>query len=206
MDYANLAARCLNHHFGTQTTESSTRSMTRKPSKDQNGCAATMADLTAEGLILPRVAGRDTLGVIQELSKVLQKAGCVQDLLPFYTAAMNREFLAGTVLDAGIAFPHARIQGLSRVHFAMGRCDPPVAWGLKGGLPVRLVFLVAAPATDATGYLGLVSALVRLSCDGELVEQLCRGSGASAILEILGRVSLDVSGASAPHRLQNVSA
>ncbi len=206
MDQANLAARYLNHHFGIQTTESSTRSMTRKSSKDQNGGEATLADLTAEALIVPRLVGRDTLSVIQELSKVLQKAGCVQDLLPFYTAAMNREFLVGTVLESGIAFPHARIQGLTRVHFALGRCDPPVVWGLKGGLPVQLVFLVAAPATDATGYLGLVSALVRLSCNGELVEQLRRGSGAGAIRDTLRRVTLNGSGALTPHRLQSVTA
>ncbi len=119
---------------------------------------------------------------------------------------MNREFLVGTVLDLGIAFPHARIQGLSRVHFALGGCEPPVAWGLKGGPPVHLVFLVAAPATDATGYLGLVSALVRLSCNGELVGQLRRGTSAGEIIEALRQVTINGLGAPTPRRLQNVPA
>lgn len=132
----------------------------------------TLADFTRPGLLVPSLRGPDVAGVIQELCHCLQREGCVPDLLPFYHAVLNREFLVSTSTELGIAFPHARLPDLAEVSFAFGRCQPPLIWHHQSAPPVSLVFLAAVPATDSTRYLALLSGITRLAQDARLLEKL----------------------------------
>src|SRR5216117_3831018 len=141
-----------------------------RPAMRSSNTAMTLADFTSAGLIIPHLRGQDVATVVQELSQAMQRERRVPDLLPFYHAALNREFLVSTDMEAGMAFPHARLSGLKELSFALGRSDEPLAWATKTGCPVRLVFLMAIPATDSTQYLLLISGLARLAKDSRLVE------------------------------------
>jgi mannitol/fructose-specific phosphotransferase system IIA component (Ntr-type) len=150
----------------------------------------TLADFTSPGLVIPRLSGEDAASVIQELSQALRREKRVPDLLPFYHAALNHEFLVGSNLEAGLAFPHARLPGLGEIAFALGRSDEPLGWWSQAARSVRLVFLVAVPATDSTRYLLLCSGFARLSKDAALVERLLAAPDASAMLEALRQIKL----------------
>jgi len=150
----------------------------------------TLADFTSLGLIIPHLRGQDAASVIQELSRALQRDKRVPDLLPFYHAALNREFMVSTDIEAGMAFPHARLPGLKELSFALGRSDQPLGWGTKASAPVRLVFLMAVPATDSTQYLLLISGLMRLARDSRLVETLHAAQDTFQIAEVLRQVEL----------------
>jgi len=132
----------------------------------------TLADFTRPGLIVPHLRSRDATSAIHELSLVLQREGGVPDWLPFYHEALNREFLHSTDMEAGMAFPHARLAGLKELAFAFGRSDEPFAWGPQLTHPVRMVFLLAVPATDAEHYLPLISGLARLSSNNPLLDKI----------------------------------
>ncbi len=150
----------------------------------------TLADFTAPGLIVPRLRGHDVPDTIQELSQALQRERRIPDLLLFYHAALNRELLVSTDTEAGIAFPHARLTGLKALSFALGRADRPIAWRAGAGESVRLVFLIAVPATESAQYLQLISGLVRLSKDASLMEAVREGSDAAQIYRVLERVAI----------------
>jgi mannitol/fructose-specific phosphotransferase system IIA component (Ntr-type) len=150
----------------------------------------TLADFTSPGLIIPHLRGEEAASAIKELSQVLQLEKRVPDLLPFYQAALNREFMVSTHMESGIAFPHARVPGLKQVCFALGRSDEPLGWGPNAARSVRLVFLIAVPATDATEYLLLISGLARLSRDSGLVARLHTARDTFQILETLQQVRL----------------
>ncbi len=150
----------------------------------------TLADFTSPGLIVPHLRGQDAASVIQELSQAMQRERRVADLLPFYHAALNREFLVGSDWEAGMAFPHARLPALKELSFALGRSDEPLGWGGKAVRSVRLVFLIAIPATDATQYLSLISGLARLAKEDRLVEKLHAAQNTFQILEVLQQVRL----------------
>ncbi len=150
----------------------------------------TLAHFTSPGLILPRLRGREVASVIQELSQALQREARVADLLPFYHAALNREFLLSTDLEAGMAFPHARLPHLQDISFAFGRSEEPLGWSGKPGRSVRLVFLIAVPATDATQYLLLISGLTRLARDAQTVARLHAAQDSFEIFDILREITL----------------
>src|SRR5439155_21320647 len=99
-------------------------------------------------------------------------------------------YLVNTVVGSGIAFPHARIQGLSQACFAVGRKLEAMQWGSTEGAAVRLVFLSAVPATDASEYLRLLSGLTRLSKQPDLVERLHNATDSEEIMAVLKQVKL----------------
>jgi len=55
---------------------------------------------------------------------------------------------------------------------------------------VRLVFLIAVPATDSTQYLQLISGLARLAKDGRLVEKLHAAQDTFQVFEVLQQITL----------------
>ena len=161
-----------------------------KPAMHSSNTAMTLADFTSAGLIIPHLRGQDVATVIQELSQAMQRERRVPDLLPFYHAALNREFLVSTDMEAGMAFPHARLPGLQELCFALGRSGETLTWGTRAARPIRLVFLIAVPATDSIQYLLLISGLARLAKDSRLVEKLHAGQDTAQILEVLQQVKL----------------
>lgn len=144
----------------------------------------TLADYTCEGLILPNLHGRDAASVIHELTTALHREGRVPDLLPFYQAALNGEYLAAAVASSGWALPHARVASLEQPWFAAGRCPFPITWAGQARSPVKMVFLFCVPETDTRGYLGTLSALARLSCTPRLAERLACARTAGEFLDV----------------------
>ena len=154
----------------------------------------TLGDYTCAGLIIPRLEGEEVSGVLMELGEALQREGRIPEFLPFYQAALNREYLVSTDMEGGIAFPHARLPGLKEVSFAFGRSDAPLGWGRKSGRGVRMVFLLAVPATDSTQYLQLIAGLVRLTKDEGLLKKLREATDSFQILDIFRQVNLRSNG------------
>src|SRR2546422_61775 len=76
------------------------------------------------------------------------------------------------------------------ISFALGRSDEPLSWGGNAVRSVRLVFLIAVPATDSTQYLSLISGLARLAKEERLVEQLHAAPDTDQIFEALHQVKL----------------
>jgi mannitol/fructose-specific phosphotransferase system IIA component (Ntr-type) len=148
----------------------------------------SLADYTEPGLIVPQLQARDAAGVVKELSRILGAQGCVPDVLTFYNAVLNHEFLVNSATDCGIALPHARMNGVVEARFAFGRSRPPLTWGRKSSTPVEFVFLLAVPATDAAGFLQLLSALARLGQQDGLLSTLRSQSSAEEIYSLLRQV------------------
>ena len=156
----------------------------------------TLADYTSPGLIIPTLRGVDAPAVIQELSAALQLEGHITDLLPFYQAALNREYLCSTVMEPGWALPHGLVKGLEKPCFALGRTAAPIAWG-NSVLRVRLIFLLAAPETDARAHMTLILALSRLSKDTPLLERLLKPKASFEIFNLLRQVRMPLNRATA---------
>jgi mannitol/fructose-specific phosphotransferase system IIA component (Ntr-type) len=150
----------------------------------------SLADFTRPALIVPQLRERDAAGAVKELSQLLHEQGCVPDVLAFYHAALNHEFLVNSATDSGIAFPHARLNGVAHSTFAFGRAPEAFAWGNRPSPAVQLVFLLAVPATDATGFLQLLSALAKLGQKEQLLAGLRAQESADAIFDFFKQIKV----------------
>ena len=154
--------------------------------------ALTLAEYTSPGLIVPSLRGLDAPSIIQELSAALQREGRITDVLPFYQAALNREYLCSTVSEPGWALPHVLVKGLHNPCFALGRAAAPVAWVGNHLLRAKLIFLLAVPETDARAYVTLVLGMARLSKETQLIDRLLKAMNSFEILELLRQVRMPV--------------
>lgn len=150
----------------------------------------TLADFTAPGLVVPQLRGRDVAGVIQELGEALRNGRRVPDLRAFCQAALERERLVSTDTEAGMAFPHARLDAVHTLTFAFGRATQLLPWRPGAGASVRFVFLIAVPPADSAQYLQLISGLVRLSKDASARTALETAPATPDLVQVFARVSV----------------
>jgi mannitol/fructose-specific phosphotransferase system IIA component (Ntr-type) len=149
------------------------------------------ADYTRADLIVPELCASDPAGIIEELSQPLFTREIGGDMLSFYHLAMNHEFLSNSALPAGIAIPHARTSFANRLTLAIGRPRRPVVWGARGAWPVKLIFLLAVPATAARDYLVLLSAIAVLAHQPDWLHRLHAAADGREISTILQAVHLN---------------
>ena len=94
---------------------------------------------------------------------------------------LEREALGSTGLGSGVAVPHARINGLSRISAVFVRLDAPVAFGSVDDRPVDLLFALFAPPRDGAEHLRALAAVSRALRSPELREKLRHARTADAV-------------------------
>ena len=101
-------------------------------------------------------------------------------------ALTEREQAGSTGVGHGVAAPHARLEGLSRLRGVFVRLEHPVEFDSVDDQPVDLIFALFAPK-EASGveHLRALARVSRLLRQAELREQLRQARTADAIHALL---------------------
>jgi PTS system nitrogen regulatory IIA component len=102
-------------------------------------------------------------------------------------ALLEREALGSTGLGSGVAVPHARLEGISRVTAVFVRLDTPVAYGAVDDRPVDLLFALFAPPCDGAEHLRALAAVSRALRSPEMREQLRQARTVDAVRALFVR-------------------
>jgi PTS system nitrogen regulatory IIA component len=100
-------------------------------------------------------------------------------------ALSAREALGSTGVGAGVALPHARVEGLSRTVAAFARLDSAIDFEAVDDEPVDLVFLLLSPPGGDKGHLKILAAAARQLRRPELRARLRRAGTAGELRAIL---------------------
>lgn len=98
--------------------------------------------------------------------------GNLQDVAAFEADVQAREALGGTCVGGGLAIPHAKSAAVTKPGLAALTLDPPLACTTPDGLPVRMMFLIAAPADANDLHVQVLAELATLLLDKELCTKL----------------------------------
>ena len=150
----------------------------------------TAAHYTNPALIIPCVHNREASAIIGELCSALCREGRVNEPFPFFNAVISHELLSHTVTPEGWALPHARLNGLPQLSFAVGRSAAPFDWLGTTAHRVQLVFLFAVPQADGGDYLNLLSGLAKASQNSTLAARLIEAPDSQTVFEVLQQVRL----------------
>ena len=120
--------------------------------------------LSPEGVIVNLKANckREVLAALAEAScGIVEGADCnkVRDAL------MDREQLGSTGVGEGVAIPHGKIEGLSKITGLLARLEHPVDFDAVDSQPVDLVFLLLAPKDATAAHLKALAKVARLLRD-----------------------------------------
>jgi len=143
-----------------------------------------IGDLLDRGAIAPRVTApgkRQALGVVAELAarSFKLKAAVVLDAL------LGREAVGSTGVGYGVAVPHARLAGLTRLRGVFVRLEQPVAFDAVDDRPVDLIFALFAPPEASGEHLRALARVSRVLRQADLREQLRQAHGADAVYSLL---------------------
>jgi nitrogen PTS system EIIA component len=96
-------------------------------------------------------------------------------------AILKREQLGSTGVGAGVAIPHARIEGLKAPFGLLARLKAPVEFDAIDGARVDLVFLLLLPAVAAGDQLNALAAVARRLRDPKVAAELRRAGDAESL-------------------------
>jgi PTS system nitrogen regulatory IIA component len=105
-----------------------------------------------------------------------------------YERLRERESLGSTALGRGVAVPHCRLQGLSKVLLAVGVSDRGVEFAAEDGEPVRVFFLMVSPNSAAAEHLHGLAAISRWIQSGRIA-RLLELETADAIYRLIGETA-----------------
>lgn len=99
-------------------------------------------------------------------------------------ALAERERLGSTGFGGGVAIPHAKIQGLSRMCGVVILLDPPVPFDAIDDAPVDIVFALLSPVDSGAEHLKTLARVSRYLRDETHVARL-RGAQSTGALHAL---------------------
>jgi nitrogen PTS system EIIA component len=145
-----------------------------------------IGDLLDRGAISARVTAtnkRQALKVVSELAarSFGVKASVVLDAL------LGREAVGSTGVGYGVAVPHARVAGLTRLRGVFVRLEHAVEFGAVDDRPVDLIFALFAPPEANGEHLRALARVSRILRQAELREQLRKARSADAIHALLAQ-------------------
>jgi PTS system nitrogen regulatory IIA component len=110
-----------------------------------DGMMLPLSDLLPEAAIIHDMQARDPLGAIEELAARAYGAKWLNDKPWFIGAVVEREVLASTAMEGGVAFLHTRAREadrISRPFIVVGRSYDGIDFGAPDGKPTYLFFLL----------------------------------------------------------------
>jgi mannitol/fructose-specific phosphotransferase system IIA component (Ntr-type) len=123
--------------------------------------AIALSELLDEKQVILRLRSRKLPNALREIIQVLAQNGKIDDAETFLEEVLVREQAHPSVVENGVAFPHARTDLVDEIVIGIGRS--------RAGIPIgtdqqraRLIFVIGVPERLLNDYLICVGMLVRL--------------------------------------------
>jgi PTS system nitrogen regulatory IIA component len=97
----------------------------------------------------------------------------------------EREQLGSTGFGQGVAIPHGKIEGLSRIYGLFARLAEPVDYKAIDGRPVDLVFLLLSPPDAGADHLKALAAISRVTRHSSILEKMRGARSRDALAAVL---------------------
>ena len=124
---------------------------------------------------------------IHQLVELVQKSGCLTNTVQFEQDVLERENMGGICMGRGLAIPHAKSAGVAHAELAALTLDPPLPCDTPDGEPVRLLFLIAAPADANDLHVQMLAGLATLLLDEEVCRQMLDAPTPTAFCSLIAR-------------------
>jgi mannitol/fructose-specific phosphotransferase system IIA component (Ntr-type) len=146
--------------------------------------AIALPELLDERQVLLRLRSRKLPNALREISQLLAQNGKIDNAEIFLQQVLAREREHPSVVENGVAFPHARTDLVDEIVIGVGRS--------RAGIPVganqeraRLIFLIGVPERLVNDYLICVGTLVRLTKDDAIRNTLLQAEMPGQFLDTL---------------------
>ena len=133
------------------------------------------------------IAGLKATSKKQALQELAARASRLTGLAErvVFDTLLERERLGSTGVGNGIAIPHGRLPGLTRLHGLFALADMPVEFDAIDDVPVDLIFVLLAPEGAGADHLKALARVSRLLRDRLMCEKLRATDDPDALYALL---------------------
>ena len=135
--------------------------------------------------VLCNANARSKKHCLEILSELLAHSDSELSHEEIFARLIERERLGCTGLDAGIAFPHCRVEGVKKSSGALMKLSRPVDFDASDGEDVDLVFGLMVPAELDESHHADISRIAGSLRDPELRESLREAKSSSELYQAL---------------------
>ena len=134
--------------------------------------------------IKPAFPGGNKRSLLQQLANLSgQRLGL--DSAAILSSLAERERLGSTGFGQGVAIPHGKIEGLSRIYGLFVRLGEPVDFKALDRVPVDLVFLLLSPPEAGAEHLKALAAISRVTRHAPTLEKMRGARSRDALAAVL---------------------
>ena len=151
--------------------------------------AIALSDLLDERQVILRLRSRKLPNALREIVQLLAQNRKIDDAERFFQQVLAREREHPSVVENGVAFPHARTDLVDEIVIGIGRS--------RAGIPIgtdhrraRLIFVIGVPERLVNDYLVCVGTLARLVRDDATRSRLLHAETPREFIEALTAESL----------------
>ena len=145
-----------------------------------------ISDILSQNTIVTSIKATNKRQLLEEMSAKLARHENI-DFHMVEDAMIERENLGSTAYGGGIAFPHARLEGATRVKAYFTKLSTPIDFGAVDGEKVDLVFMLVSPENSGADHLEALAALSKAMRNKTMCTKLRKATTKDEIYKILTR-------------------
>ncbi len=153
---------------------------------EQDGDLVPIYRLAHEELVVPDLEPAPQAAILERLTAPLVRRGIITNSILYIDKLLERERMASTATNGGVAFPHVRRPDdnpAAAPAVVVGICRKGTRFGAEDLPPVKLFFL---PCTDSeVVHLRLLQKLGRILRQGDSKERLIAACDAETVMRVL---------------------
>lgn len=146
-----------------------------------------LEEIVSKKQILHDLKGKTQDEVFKELINLLYENGKIEETEGFYQEIWKRERDISTVLEHGIAIPHARTNLVKQFSVAVGISHQGIDCGAADGNPTQIFFLIASPAASTDQHIKALSAITGKMIVASIRKEILQAKNEEEIYQILTR-------------------
>ena len=148
--------------------------------------------IVSENTIIHQLKGKTHEEVVLELSEALYHQKKIDNVEGFVQDVLKREAEISTILENGIAIPHARTAHAKELNVAVGISQEGLDCDAADGKLTQIFFLIATPEESNDAHIKALSAITGKMLDAEFRKQVLLAKGEEEIYQLLIKEEEDI--------------
>jgi PTS system nitrogen regulatory IIA component len=144
-----------------------------------------ITDILSPDMVIADLKGTTKPEVLNELAKALTSKYKEISLADLTAVLAERERLGSTAIGDGIAIPHGKLRGVTKIIGAFGRHVQGVDFDSLDGGPSQLFFVLLAPEDSASLHLKALARVSRLLKESSFRERLLAAKDADELYRLI---------------------
>ena len=144
-----------------------------------------ITDLLSPDLVIADLKGATKTDVLNELAQALAAKHPEIKLSDLTAVLAERERLGSTAIGDGIAIPHGKLRGVTKIIGAFGRHLKGVDFDSLDGGPSQLFFVLVAPEDSASLHLKALARVSRLLKEGSFRSRLLAAKDSDELYSLI---------------------